>query len=53
MFYTTLISSHYCSNAGNDKKFISIDICSSLFMIILGVPVIGDSHGIQRANIIS
>lgn len=53
MFYTGLISSHPCSNDGNDKKFISIDICSSFFMTPLGAPVTGNPHGIQRVNIIS
>ena len=36
MFYTALISSHHCSNEGNNNKFITIDICSNyVFLLIL------------------
>ena len=36
MFYTALILSHHCSNDGNNKKFITIDICSNyVFLLIL------------------
>lgn len=27
MFYTALILSYHCSNADNNKKFVTIDIC--------------------------
>ena len=36
MFYTALISSHHCSNDGNNKTFIAIHICSNyVFLLIL------------------
>ena len=52
IFYTSLISSHHCSNDVNNNKFIIIDICASyVFLSILvrrspiGVTArLGDGH---------
>ena len=36
MCYTALISLRHCSNDGNNKKFITIDICLNyVFLLIL------------------
>ena len=36
MLYTALISSHYCNNDSNNKKLITIYICSNyVFLLIL------------------
>ena len=40
MCYTALISLRHCSNDGNNKKFITIDICSNYVLFTnLGAPV--------------
>ena len=60
MFYTELISSHNFSNDSNNKKFITIAICSNyvfLLILVIGDPhgataksSAGNPHGIQRVN---